>query len=599
MATKLDKFTGRIDFAKDSPAKITKTLNELRNYLESYSETDAARILGDLADPNLKNKTQYTQKDLNDRERFLDIENAKSRQLKEISDTFKKIQQDLIDEQDAKARDGKRNKTPSLISKGKDGLDDITGKPKEALAVLKDPFGWLKEAVMGRLLGSIIGKLFSPIKAMALGALKLFMKAGGAGWKLVAGAVGTLISPITSQIKNLGAKTKDALTKHAGALKSNMKDTWVKITKSAKSLASKAKESKVGQAISNTWSKVTSAISKIDGKLGNNRVYRAARSTISKGVSKAKSLGGKIKGVSAKAMKALKTKVIKIGQKISSKFGTKGVSKASRAIGKSMPKALGKFGAKFIPGIGMALLAYDVYVAAKKSDSMLSFAVNLIDQVSVGILSGALGMALDDFDGENLGAYVDKLITGSDLDVEESIDIKALEKRQEGIKALETATFGSEEQRDLMKATESHPDKDKIITEYHRLQQAVRAGEITHDQAQYELTALMDSTIKATPTAGLAKTPGISGFGGSTASSQGLPVEGIKNNPVNLAESNTQMVMQLAASKSTMEQSANLAAYISSESIKNNVMPALQSTVSDINIPSAPQISKNTPVIQG
>ena len=42
---KLDKFKGRIDFKKDSKAKIDRTLKQLSDYLNSYNEDEASKII--------------------------------------------------------------------------------------------------------------------------------------------------------------------------------------------------------------------------------------------------------------------------------------------------------------------------------------------------------------------------------------------------------------------------------------------------------------------------------------------------------------------------------------------------------------------------
>lgn len=591
MARKLDKFKGKIDFKNDSKDKIQKTLKELSEYLNSYQEDEAAKIVESFQQSGTSPKGH---KERIQEEQFLKAYKARTTILGRIDKTLKRIQEDLIDEQ---ANAGKAGKA-AWTSKPKPTTTKTKDKATEQLDRLKrGPLDWLKEHLFGTLIGGLLKKLLSPLKWI-LGGL---FAAGKVGFKAVSKIVGSIFgkalaaggaiaSHIRGQLgdfyqRSIAPKIQDlrrSLDDKVWALKSTLQDKKDKAVRAVRHVGAKARTAadkaflRIGAFFGGTAEKVKNKASGL---------WQAAKSAAPKAMDKAsdlwRSASSTISEATKKKWSALKSRVLSIGEKILGFFkksNGKAASKASTALASRLPKAMGKFASKFLPGIGMALLAYDVYAAAKKSNSVVSFSVNLIDGISGGLISLGLGAALTDFDGENLGSYVDNLLKGSSLgldgsemDLLDGIDMAKMEAASQDVlkilNTVDTLSMQGEESdvRSLEQSLEGNPQKQKILEEYRRLTTSVNAGEITRSEASQKLREFIQRSVG---------TIGPAGMAGAIDPDTGLPMVGgeaqaMKSPDVNLAAVDSGSAMQAHTSMLTMAYSADLAMQASKQMSEN------------------------------
>lgn len=617
MAVKLNKFTGKIDFKKDSKSKIDKTLASLSDYLNGYAEDEAAKIIEDFTKAtDIQTKEEKIQRD-----NFIHAYKDRTTVLSEISTNIKKMREDLIDEQENKTKIGKANwtnKTKELGGKAKE-------VSKEAKELAKSPLDWLKKQLFGNLLGSLVkkllGALFKPIKWLLAGlfaagklgarlvlkgvkaAVVAGMKAGGWMFNKMKGAFGSLwqkyaaprLASMATAIKNLGGNILDK----------------------GKNLFSKGKDM-AGSALGKATNFIKGLGGKITGAIGDSKIGQAAISGFNKAKGIAGSAASKVvsmgKGAAAfmsdgikKSWSILKDKVMSIGEKISAALGKKGGKTAGAAIAKKIPSILGKFASKFIPGVGWALLAYDVYSAAKKSDGAVSFAVNLIDGVTGGLLGMAIGGLVNDFDGDNLGAYVQNLVKGFDLglnpdemDVTKDIDVKSLDDQAKEIDNMVANTNNNfndpQELEKLNGQLGNNPQKQKIINEYMRLQQEVQSGNLEPDEANGMFKDYMkDSLTENLSNNASNKVPET---GEELANNSGENVEQVKVQDVNISSMDTSMAQQVQAGLITMEASMNLAAQTAA-TVASSIGQQFSSVFQQSQTNMAPNLGGGTVTVQG
>lgn len=410
---KLDKFIGRIT-SKDPRAKIQKTLTDLENYLRQYEENEAAEIVEFFRESGSQG---LSEQEINQqKEQRARVEKGFKNHTHTLEKLYKKIakiQEDLIDEQNTATKAGKAN----WVTKSKEKIKRV--KESKSLEKLKkSPLQWLKEALFGGMLGqlakALLAKMSLPLIAAATAILGGALAVGKWGFKLIAKTVTKLVT--------------SALGKATDFLKLQARKTWdsfiqPKVSKVLDKIKPKNKrgsrppgsnqlpESRAMRSVGKFFESLSGQVQR--AKSFGSQTLSKAKTSITNNITKAKdfakSLGTKDPGFTkaSKGWSSLKDRVLSIGNKILNRFkktGAKG--KVASKLASKLPKAMGKFASKFVPGIGLALLAYDAYAAAKKSDSIVSFAVNLIDQVSGGLLGLGLGQ-------ENLGEYVSNLLSGS------------------------------------------------------------------------------------------------------------------------------------------------------------------------------------------
>lgn len=631
MNRKIDKFAGRLDFAKDSNAVISKTLSELQSYLNAYGEDDAAEIIKNFADSKTTQKVGH--KERVQQEQFLEAYKQRNTILDKIRKRLAKIHDDMHDEQDTTIKD--RSKPKPKLEKLKVIQDKLVQAPKSLMDMLKDPLEWVKSLLLGPLLRLLGGKLLGILGAaggalatLVMGwfaagkwgfkliaklslkllkkALKAALKAGGWAFKQIKKALNNLwnktIKPKLKDIwKDFKNKFDDMLKKGWEYFKEGAKKGWETAKNGAKSAWDTGKDlAKKG------WEKITNFFDGVTKNVKNtvtNTWDKAAR-VANKVTDTAKAVGSTVKGTAvaakdkvSKAAKAqwdkLKSKVKSIADKIIGYFSKKGKGKAGSILAKRMPKALGKFMSKFIPGIGMALLAYDVYAAAKKSKSAVSFAVNLIDGVSGGLISMGLASALDDFDGENLGSYVDGVLknvglglSGDELDIMKGLDMKGLEAQSSEVlnkikKITDVGMDGSKNNIEkLEKSLAGNPQKQAIVNEYKRLATLKSAGKITSGQASTMFKNFVDKTLKDTASAVKTLVDPASGVERTT---NGTSVETVKNSTINAAAHDAQLAMQARTALTTMAGATDLA-YKTALTAATGVAGRVMSTVGALNI---------------
>lgn len=631
MNRKIDKFSGRLDFAKDSAAVISKTLNELETYLNAYGEDDAADIIKNFATSNTNTSQKLGHKERIQQEQFLEAYKQRNTILDKIRKRLAKLHDDMHDEQDTTIKDRSKSKSPK-VEKLKVIQEKLVQAPKSLMDLLKNPFEWLKNLLLGPLMRLLGGKLlgilgaaggalaalvtswfaagkwgFKLIAKTALkllkGTLKAALKAGGWAYKQIKKAMTKLwkntikpkLKEIWSDFKN---KFDDMLKKGWEYFKEGAKKGWETVKNGAKSVGDTGKDlAKKG------WEKITNFFGGVANNV-KNTVTNTWNNTTKKVADVAKSVGSTAKGAAvatkdkvSKAVKnqwdKLKNKVKSIADKIIGYFSKKGNSKAGVILAKRMPKALGKFMSKFIPGVGMALLAYDVYAAAKKSKTAVSFAVNLIDGISGGLISMGLAAALDDFDGENLGSYVDGVLknvglglSGDELDIMKSLDMKGLEAQSAEVlnnikKITDVGMDGSKNSIEkLEKSLAGNPQKQAIVNEYKRLATMKAAGKITEGQASAMFKNFVDKTLKDTATAVKTLVDPSSGVERTT---NGTPVETVKNSSINTAAHDAQLAMQARTALTTMAGATDLA-YKTALTAATGVAGRVMSTVGSLNI---------------
>lgn len=402
MAQKLDTFKGKIT-SKSSPKEINKTLTELQAYLEKYEEKDAAKVVDELKSGSSKGSHQ--DKILS--KQFIKLYARRTDTLERIAKSIKRMQEDLIDEQDTSIKKrgivGKaksklvgglqatKNAISTVKDKAKSGFDMLQGlmsnmlNLKNLLPMILGGITSMISGVVGGLISTVVGKVLKVVGWIGKIPFKI------AGWLIkkvakVGVAVGKMafkaVKFIGGMIFKVGSKIAKFALKGLAKLGDMLGDAWRKI------------KAKVQSAVK-PKSKAPEPKAKADAKTGkqasNNTKSQVQKAAKSKGNEKGWLQKGK------EAIESVKKKIIPSLEKT----GSKGIAKA-------VSGALGKVASKAFPIIGWGLLAYDAYSAAKKSDSLTSFGVNLLDEASGGLISLALGNT----DGKSAGQYIESLIEG-------------------------------------------------------------------------------------------------------------------------------------------------------------------------------------------
>lgn len=405
MAQKLDTFKGKIT-AKSSPKEINKTLTELQAYLEKYEEKDAAKVVDELKSGSSKGSHQ--DKILS--KQFIKLYARRTDTLERIAKSIKRMQEDLIDEQDTSIKKrgivGKaksklvgglqatKNAISTVKDKAKSGFDMLQSMMSNMLNLknlLPMILGGITSMIAG-VVGGLVSKLVSKVLKVVGWIGKLPFKI--AGWLIkkvakVGVAVGKMafkaVKFIGGMIFKVGSKIAKFALKGLAKLGDMLGDAWRKIKAKVKSVVSpKSKASADAKAKAD-------AKTKTGKQASNNTKSQVQKAAKSKGNEKGWLQKGK------EAIESVKKKIIPSLEKT----GSKGIAKA-------VSGALGKVASKAFPIIGWGLLAYDAYSAAKKSDSLTSFGVNLLDEASGGLISLALGNT----DGKSAGQYIESLIEG-------------------------------------------------------------------------------------------------------------------------------------------------------------------------------------------
>ena len=408
MAQKLDVFKGKIT-SKSTPKEIDKTLTDLKAYLEKYEEADAAKVVEELKSGSSKGSHQ--DKILS--KQFIKLYSKRTETLEDIAKSIKRMQEDLVDEQDTSIKKrgvvgtakskvvnglkSSKSAVSTVADKAKSGFDMLGGlmsKLMDLKNLLPMILGGITSMISGALSGIasfLFGKLFKVIGWIGKVPLKI------AGWLIKKiGKVGLAVAKmafkavkfIGGMIFKVGAKIAKFAVKGLGKLGDMLGNAWRKI------------KAKVKSAV-NPKSKVSAdAKAKADAKSKTGKQGKVASSNTKNQVQKAAKTKGNEKGWLEKGKEAIESVKKKIIPSLE-KTGSKGIAKA-------VGKALGKVASKAFPIIGWGLLAYDAYSAAKKSDSLTSFGVNLLDEASGGLIS----MALGNTDGKSAGQYIESLIEG-------------------------------------------------------------------------------------------------------------------------------------------------------------------------------------------
>lgn len=405
MAQKLDTFKGKITL-KSSPKEINKTLTELQAYLEKYEEKDAAKVVDELKSGSSKGSHQ--DKILS--KQFIKLYSRRTDTLERIAKSIKRMQEDLIDEQDTSIKKrgiiGKaksklvgglqatKNAISTVKDKAKSGFDMLQGLMSNMLNLknlLPMILGGITSMIAG-VVGGLVSKLVSKVLKVVGWIGKLPFKI--AGWLIkkvakVGVAVGKMafkaVKFIGGMIFKVGSKIAKFALKGLAKLGDMLGDAWRKI------------KAKVQSAVSPKSKASADAKAKADAK---TKTGKQASNNAKNQVQKAAKSKGNEKGWLQKGKEAIESVKKKIIPSLE-KTGSKGIAKA-------VSGALGKVASKAFPIIGWGLLAYDAYSAAKKSDSLTSFGVNLLDEASGGLISLALGNT----DGKSAGQYIESLIEG-------------------------------------------------------------------------------------------------------------------------------------------------------------------------------------------
>ena len=402
MSQKLDTFKGKIT-SKSSPKEINKTLTELQAYLEKYEEKDAAKVVDELKSGSTKGSHQ--DKILS--KQFIKLYARRTDTLERIAKSIKRMQEDLIDEQDTSIKKrgivGKaksklvgglqatKNAISTVKDRAKSGFDMLQGLMSNMLNLknlLPMILGGITSMISG-VVGGLVSKLVSKVLKVVGWIGKLPFKI--AGWLIkkvakVGVAVGKMafkaVKFIGGMIFKVGSKIAKFALKGLAKLGDMLGDAWRKIKAKVQS-AVKPKSKASADA------KAKEAKTKTGKQASNNTKSQVQKAAKSKGNEKGWLQKGK------EAIESVKKKIIPSLEKT----GSKGIAKA-------VSGALGKVASKAFPIIGWGLLAYDAYSAAKKSDSLTSFGVNLLDEASGGLISLALGNT----DGKSAGQYIESLI---------------------------------------------------------------------------------------------------------------------------------------------------------------------------------------------
>lgn len=401
---KLDTFKGKIT-SKSSPKEINKTLTELQAYLEKYEEKDAAKVVDELKSGSSKGSHQ--DKILS--KQFIKLYARRTDTLERIAKSIKRMQEDLIDEQDTSIKKrgivGKaksklvgglqatKNAISTVKDKAKSGFDMLQSMMSNMLNLknlLPMILGGITSMIAG-VVGGLVSKLVSKVLKVVGWIGKLPFKI--AGWLIkkvakVGVAVGKMafkaVKFIGGMIFKVGSKIAKFALKGLAKLGDMLGDAWRKIKAKVKSAVSPKSKASAD-------AKAKEAKTKTGKQASNNTKSQVQKAAKSKGNEKGWLQKGK------EAIESVKKKIIPSLEKT----GSKGIAKA-------VSGALGKVASKAFPIIGWGLLAYDAYSAAKKSDSLTSFGVNLLDEASGGLISLALGNT----DGKSAGQYIESLIEG-------------------------------------------------------------------------------------------------------------------------------------------------------------------------------------------
>lgn len=395
MSQKLDTFKGKIT-AKSTPQEISKTLSSLQEYLEKYEEKDASKVI-----EQLKTNTGSHQDKLLSKQ-FIKLYSKRTEVLKDIAKSVKRMQEDLIDEQDTSIKKrgiiGKaKSKVVGGLRKTKNAISTVADKAKSGLDFIGDIFSKLSD--LKSLIPMIIGGIASFITGIA-GAIASFvllkvLKVAKWIFKLPFKIAKFVIKNV-AKLGKFVVKIAFKAVKFIGGMVVKLGVKLAKFT--AKGLA------KLREWLSNAWGKIKSKISSKASKVTNT--VKNAASKVSNTVKNQVQKLAKPKGDEKSWLKKGKEAIEGIKKKVIpslEKAGSKGVAKA-------VGKALGKIASKAFPIIGWGLLAYDAYNASKKSDSLTSFGVNLLDEASGGLISLALG----DTKGKDAGHYIEDLISGDE-----------------------------------------------------------------------------------------------------------------------------------------------------------------------------------------
>lgn len=404
MAQKLDTFKGKIT-SKSSPKEINKTLTELQAYLEKYEEKDAAKVVDELKSGSSKGSHQ--DKILS--KQFIKLYARRTDTLERIAKSIKRMQEDLIDEQDTSIKKrgivGKaksklvgglqatKNAISTVKDKAKSGFDMLQSMMsnmlnlKNLLPMILGGITSMISGVVGGLISTVVGKVLKVVGWIGKLPFKI------AGWLIkkvakVSVAVGKMafkaVKFIGGMIFKVGSKIAKFALKGLAKLGDMLGDAWRKIKAKVKSAVSPKSKASAD-------AKAKEAKTKTGKQASNNTKSQVQKAAKSKGNEKGWLQKGK------EAIESVKKKIIPSLEKT----GSKGIAKA-------VSGALGKVASKSFPIIGWGLLAYDAYSAAKKSDSLTSFGVNLLDEASGGLISLALGNT----DGKSAGQYIESLIEG-------------------------------------------------------------------------------------------------------------------------------------------------------------------------------------------
>lgn len=404
MAQKLDTFKGKIT-SKSSPKEINKTLTELQAYLEKYEEKDAAKVVDELKSGSSKGSHQ--DKILS--KQFIKLYARRTDTLERIAKSIKRMQEDLIDEQDTSIKKrgiiGKaksklvgglqatKNAISTVKDKAKSGFDMLQGlmsnmlNLKNILPMILGGITSMISGVVGGLISTVVGKVLKIVGWIGKIPFKI------AGWLIkkvakVGVAVGKMafkaVKFIGGMIFKVGSKIAKFALKGLAKLGDMLGDAWRKIKAKVQSAVSPKSKASAD-------AKAKEAKTKTGKQASNNTKSQVQKAAKSKGNEKGWLQKGK------EAIESVKKKIIPSLEKT----GSKGIAKA-------VSGALGKVASKAFPIIGWGLLAYDAYSAAKKSDSLTSFGVNLLDEASGGLISLALGNT----DGKSAGQYIESLIEG-------------------------------------------------------------------------------------------------------------------------------------------------------------------------------------------
>lgn len=402
MAQKLDTFKGKIT-SKSSPKEINKTLTELQAYLEKYEEKDAAKVVDELKSGSSKGSHQ--DKILS--KQFIKLYARRTDTLERIAKSIKRMQEDLIDEQDTSIKKrgivGKaksklvgglqatKNAISTVKDKAKSGFDMLQSMMsnmlnlKNLLPMILGGITSMISGVVGGLISTVVGKVLKVVGWIGKIPFKI------AGWLIkkvakVGVAVGKMafkaVKFIGGMIFKVGSKIAKFALKGLAKLGDMLGDAWRKIKAKVKSAVSPKSKASAD-------AKAKEAKTKTGKQASNNTKSQVQKAAKSKGNEKGWLQKGK------EAIENVKKKIIPSLEKT----GSKGIAKA-------VSGALGKVASKAFPIIGWGLLAYDAYSAAKKSDSLTSFGVNLLDEASGGLISLALGNT----DGKSAGQYIESLI---------------------------------------------------------------------------------------------------------------------------------------------------------------------------------------------